>query len=219
MATGLMIIAIGKSTKELGRLTWLDKTYVATIDLSQMTDTWDDEAWEWRAKYEDWTWKSAVKPIVEEEVTTRKWKKRIQHGEKLPFIASEESQEELSQTAAKRWYTIDKKQSKPTKTKIKKILESFIAREEFALTPFSAKKIEGKKLYEYAREWNPIMKQSPMDLISCELVEYTFPHVKVRFHVWSGTYIRSLGFELGKALGWGGILVELRRESIGEWSL
>ena len=156
---------------------------------------------------------------TEDEITTRKWKKRISHEEKLPFIPSDESTKALTQTAAKRWYTVDKKQSIPTKAKIKKILESFVAREEFTLTPFSAKKIEGKKLYEYAREWNPIMKQSQMNLISCELVEYTFPHVQVRFHVWSGTYIRSLGFELGKALWWGGILVELKRESIGEYSL
>lgn len=43
MATGLMILAIWKDTKHLTQLIWLDKSYIATIDFSKMSDTWDME--------------------------------------------------------------------------------------------------------------------------------------------------------------------------------
>lgn len=43
MATGLMILAIWKDTKNLTQLIWLDKSYIATIDFSKMSDTWDME--------------------------------------------------------------------------------------------------------------------------------------------------------------------------------
>ncbi|MCF7834940.1 hypothetical protein K9M48_02695 [Candidatus Gracilibacteria bacterium] len=43
MATGLMILAIGKDTKNLTQLIGLDKSYIATIDFSKMSDTWDME--------------------------------------------------------------------------------------------------------------------------------------------------------------------------------
>ncbi|MEY3197708.1 MAG: TruB family pseudouridylate synthase terminal domain [Candidatus Parcubacteria bacterium] len=49
MATGLMIVAVGRdSTKQLSTFVGLDKRYDATIDLSLYTDTWDDEHWEER---------------------------------------------------------------------------------------------------------------------------------------------------------------------------
>ncbi|MFZ2150814.1 MAG: hypothetical protein WAZ12_00640 [Candidatus Absconditicoccaceae bacterium] len=43
MATGLMILAIGKDTKNLTQLIGLDKSYITNIDFSKMSDTWDME--------------------------------------------------------------------------------------------------------------------------------------------------------------------------------
>jgi len=58
MATGLMILALGKDTKQLTQLIWLDKSYIATIDFSKSTDTRDMEYWETITNYElimkDW---------------------------------------------------------------------------------------------------------------------------------------------------------------------
>ena len=187
MATGLMIMALWKSTKQLWSLIGLDKVYTATIDLSQMTDTWDADPCE--------------------------------RSEKIDYRVENAECRKGSDVHKKRWYHLGDKKIIPTKEDIEKVLESFTHRREFLLTPFSAKKIEGKKLYEYARAWNPILKSSAMQVIKAKLIEYTFPLVKVRFEVWSWTYIRSLGFELGKALGWWGILTELRRESVGTYSL
>lgn len=212
MASGLMIIAIGKSTKELWKLTWLNKTYVATIDLSKATDTWDDDAWWWRASYCDgvwkWLWRDRSKEI---------WTKKHMMTHEISWNST--SNEVMLAESKKRWYNFSIKSEIPTTQQILEVLKQFVTKEEFLLTPFSAKKIDGKKLYEYAREWSPILKKSPMNLKSCELISVNFPEVTVRFEVWSWTYIRSLGFELGSALGWGGILTELKREKIGEWSV
>lgn len=46
MATGLMILAIGKDTKNLTKLIGMDKSYIATIDFSLVTDTRDADYWE-----------------------------------------------------------------------------------------------------------------------------------------------------------------------------
>jgi len=43
MATGLMILALDDDTKKLTEIIWKDKSYIATIDFSKLTDTWDME--------------------------------------------------------------------------------------------------------------------------------------------------------------------------------
>lgn len=87
------------------------------------------------------------------------------------------------------------------------------------LTPFSAKKIDGKKLYEHARQGNLIQQERLMKVNSFKIIEYAFPILKVELDVGSGTYIRSIAHRLGKQYGLGGILTALRRTSIGEYSL
>jgi tRNA U55 pseudouridine synthase TruB len=49
----LLVIAIGNSTKQLSTLIGLDKTYTATIDLSLMSDTRDNDERSWKKKIED----------------------------------------------------------------------------------------------------------------------------------------------------------------------
>ena len=52
MATGLLILALGEDTKQLYTLLGLDKSYVATIDFSKITDTRDMEIWEHITNYD-----------------------------------------------------------------------------------------------------------------------------------------------------------------------
>ena len=52
MATGLMILALGDDTKKLTELIWLNKSYIATIDFSKLTDTRDMEIREKIVNYE-----------------------------------------------------------------------------------------------------------------------------------------------------------------------
>ena len=102
---------------------------------------------------------------------------------------------------------------------IKEKLDSIIPEWELPLTPFSAKKKDGKKLYELARKWNQIIENKIMKIYWYEILEYSFPILKLKLNVWSGTYIRSIGHRLGEQFWLGGILTELRRIRVWEYDL
>jgi len=87
------------------------------------------------------------------------------------------------------------------------------------LTMFSAKKKDGKKLYELAREGIDLKLKQKMKINSYEILEYDFPKLKLRLNVWSGTYIRSIGYWLWQQLGLGWTLTMLHRESIGPFKM
>lgn len=103
----------------------------------------------------------------------------------------------------------------PSKSEIEKDLESILGWNKMPLTPFSAKKIWWKKLYEYAREGNPRFIDIEMQVIKYEIIDYKFPELKIRLKVGSGTYIRSIAHWLWEKCWCGGILTQLHRESIG----
>lgn len=84
------------------------------------------------------------------------------------------------------------------------------------LTPFSAKKKNWKKLYELARKWEKIIEDKEMKVLWYKILDYTFPELELALEVWSGTYIRSIGYWLWQEFGLGGILTSLRRTSIGD---
>jgi tRNA pseudouridine55 synthase len=49
-----------------------------------------------------------------------------------------------------------------------------------------------------------------------EILSYDFPILQIKLDVGSGTYIRSIAYRLGKELGIGGTLIQLRRTKIGD---
>ncbi len=107
----------------------------------------------------------------------------------------------------------------PTHEQVVDVVQSLVGTHAFPLTPFSAKKRKGKKLYTYAREGNPVHIDMVMEVFSAEVLSYTFPEVCIRFHVGSGTYIRSLAHVIGTRLGMGGIVTQLHRSAIGKYAL
>jgi len=85
---------------------------------------------------------------------------------------------------------------------------------------YSAKKVGGKKLYELAREGKEVeRKPVRVTILELELLEYAWPTAKIRTRVSSGTYIRALADDIGKALGCGAYLEELRRTRIGTYDV
>jgi tRNA pseudouridine55 synthase len=102
---------------------------------------------------------------------------------------------------------------------IKEKLDSIIPEWELPLTPFSAKKKDGKKLYELARNWNQIIENKIMKTYWYEILEYNFPILKLKLDVWSWTYIRSIWHRLWEQFWLGGILTELRRIKVWEYDL
>ncbi len=86
--------------------------------------------------------------------------------------------------------------------------------------PFSAKKLAGRPLYSYARKGRTVAIR-PVRVVIREFAARPADPPDLAFMVRcsTGTYIRSLAHDLGRALGCGAYLAELRRTAVGEFDL
>jgi tRNA pseudouridine55 synthase len=85
---------------------------------------------------------------------------------------------------------------------------------------FSAIKINGQRAYKLAREGKvPDLKPRPAHIERIIVTKYEYPDVYFTTHVSSGTYIRSLVEDAGKALGTGAYMAGLRRTRIGKYMI
>lgn len=107
-----------------------------------------------------------------------------------------------------------------TEQELQAVLEKFTGEMEQIPSTYSAKKIKGKKAYELAREGKEVkLKPKKVTIYKLELLSYSWPEVKIRVKVSSGTYIRALARDIGRELKTGAYVSELKRTSIGEYSL
>jgi tRNA pseudouridine55 synthase len=108
----------------------------------------------------------------------------------------------------------------PTKAQIETALAQFTGDIMQRPPIFSAIKIAGKRAYKLARDGQEVeIPERPVTIHSLELLDYTYPELKIRTHVSSGTYIRSLCVDIGEVLGTGAYCTALRRLSINKWSI
>ncbi|MBO4391368.1 MAG: tRNA pseudouridine(55) synthase TruB [Lachnospiraceae bacterium] len=85
---------------------------------------------------------------------------------------------------------------------------------------YSAIKIGGKKLYEYARAGVEIEREArPVTVYSVEILEWNCPEAELLISCSKGTYIRSFCRDLGDSLGVGGALAALERTKVDRFSL
>lgn len=85
---------------------------------------------------------------------------------------------------------------------------------------FSAKKVNGKKAYELAREGKKVeLKPKLVTINKFEIVNYDWPIASFKIVCSSGTYVRTLINDLGELLGTFATAVELKRTRIGEYNL
>jgi tRNA pseudouridine55 synthase len=85
---------------------------------------------------------------------------------------------------------------------------------------YSAKKIDGQRAYEYAREGTEVkMREATVNIYELELLECDLPRITARIRCSKGTYIRSLAREIGEALGSGAYLTSLCRTRSGSFTL
>jgi tRNA pseudouridine55 synthase len=106
------------------------------------------------------------------------------------------------------------------KNKIIEVLQSFLGKSMQITPKYSARKVDGKKLYEYARqgiEVEDIYKE--IEVFNIGLIEYNNDSITFLAEVSKGTYIRQLGLDIAKKLGTAGILEELERISIGNFTI
>ncbi len=83
---------------------------------------------------------------------------------------------------------------------------------------FSAIKVDGKRAYNLARGGvEHELEARPVIIHEIEVISYDAPVLTLRFVCGKGTYIRSLAFDIGKALNSGGYLSGLRRTRIGAY--
>jgi len=108
----------------------------------------------------------------------------------------------------------------PKTQDIEKVLKKFTG--EITQRPpiFSAIKIDGQRAYKLARNGKQIeMPERQVTIFELDLINYSYPELKIRVHVSSGTYIRSLAEDIGVALNTGAYCTQLRRISISKWSV
>lgn len=108
----------------------------------------------------------------------------------------------------------------PSTEEVQKALAKFVGEITQVPPQYSAIKVNGKKAYELARAGKKVeLKPRQVTIYSLELLEYVWPEIKVRAHVSSGTYIRTLAEDIGKELGTRAYCLELRRTKIGGYEV
>ena len=162
LATGVLVVLVGKATKLCDQVMVGEKEYETSIDLSRISST-DD---------------------LEGEMTEME----IKSPPSLDAVRS----------ACQQW-TGDVMQTPPI---------------------YSAIKVDGKRAYAMARRGESVELQArPISIRSIEILQYEWPLLTIRVVCGKGTYIRSLGRDIGEIMGVGGVLTELRRTRVGRFAI
>ena len=107
----------------------------------------------------------------------------------------------------------------PTEAEVKEVISKFQGEISQVPPMYSAKKVNGKKLYDLARKGIEIERKPVQVFVDIQILTYNYPHLSVRVNCSKGTYIRSLAFDIGNALGCYAHLSALRRIRCGEFLL
>lgn len=162
LATGVLILCIGKATKQAESLQAEEKEYICEVELGATTPCFD----------------------MEHEIDFR-----------YPY-------EHI------------------TREMVEEALKSFLGEQEQVPPIYSAKSINGKRAYEYARAGQEIeMRKAVIHIYDIELLSFELPKVRVRIACSKGTYIRSFARDLGVTLESGGYLTSLCRTKSGNYTL
>ena len=98
------------------------------------------------------------------------------------------------------------------------VLSGFLGESEQTPPMYSAKKVDGKKLYEHARRGETVgRKAASIHISKLDIVETRGSKLVFRVACSAGTYIRTLGEDIAKAAGLRGHLTELRRTRAGRF--
>ncbi|HBU06897.1 MAG TPA: tRNA pseudouridine(55) synthase [Candidatus Magasanikbacteria bacterium] len=191
-ATGLLIVGVGReATKRLDEFKNLPKTYVATIRLGAVSDTFDSTG-----------------------VITN-YKKSLSNCYMVTLLKKlfKKNNNVTIQQCNNEFNKIDS-------VLIQNVLNKFIGKIKQTPPMYSAKKINGQKLYDLARKGITIRrKKNKIEIYNIKLIEYNYPILKISVNCSAGTYIRTLANDIGEKLRVGAYCEELERTKIGEYSL
>jgi tRNA pseudouridine(55) synthase len=103
---------------------------------------------------------------------------------------------------------------------VENVLSTFIGNNKQTPPMFSAKKINGVRLYKLARQ-NKVVKRDPVEIniYQIHLLKFKLPTITFEVTCSKGTYIRVLGLDIAKKLGTTGYLSSLKRISVGSYNI
>lgn len=104
--------------------------------------------------------------------------------------------------------------------KVREVISSFEG-EQLQIPPmYSALKVNGKKLYELAREGKEIERKArPIVVHEIEILSENMPEFTIRVKCSKGTYIRTICHDIGQKLSCGGAMVSLKRTKVGNFGI
>lgn len=107
-----------------------------------------------------------------------------------------------------------------TEEMVKEVLNGFIGEQKQLPPMYSAKLLDGKRAYEFARKGiEKELEPVTVFLKDIELLSFNMPEIKVRMICSKGTYIRSFARDFGVALKSGSYLSALQRTAIGSYNV
>ena len=110
--------------------------------------------------------------------------------------------------------------ARATMQQIRAVLPRFIGAIQQRPPAFSAMKIDGQRAYKLARGGEEVkLEPRTVHVYGIELLDFSWPLLRVRIDCGRGTYIRSIARDLGEALDVGGHLTQLRRTRVGEFTI
>ena len=105
-------------------------------------------------------------------------------------------------------------------SKILQVRNTFLGEIDQTPPMYSAVKVNGKKLYNLARKGKSVERKTrKINIEKFEIDKIALPDIHFTITCSKGTYIRVIANDFGKKLNTGGVLVELRRTEIGEFSV
>jgi len=110
--------------------------------------------------------------------------------------------------------------SRPSYDEVEAAVERFVGIINQKVPQYSAVKIDGQRAYKLARAGKDFETPTrQVTIYDIKILSYEWPELKIRCHVSSGTYIRTLGEDIGEKLGVGGYLTQLRRIKIDKYDV
>lgn len=102
--------------------------------------------------------------------------------------------------------------------KVRACIQSFVGDYEQVPPMYSALKVNGRKLYELAREGKTIERKArPVVIHNIEITDISLPRVEITVSCSKGTYIRTLCHDIGQKLEVGGCMESLRRTKVSRF--
>lgn len=126
----------------------------------------------------------------------------------------------VSTTADAEGEITQKSTHRPSREQVAEALNKFIGEIQQVPPAFSAIKVDGQRAYKSARAGQAVkIEPRQVKIYDITDVDYDYPKLKFTAKVSSGTYIRSLAEDIGKALATGAYLSALRRTQVQDFEV